>query len=187
MIMVRQINILPFVLTILILGSCHRDNNHPGYVYLPDMDESRAYETYSENPNFVDGKTMQAPVQGTIARGEIPYPLTKENEKDVLLAGKKFKNPYSPTPEIISQGKQLYERFCITCHGNLGDGNGHLYTSGRYLFPPRNLLEEKQKDRPDGEIYHVITVGYGIMGAHGPQIKQADRWKIITYVRELQR
>ena len=36
----------------------------------------------------------------------------------------------------------------------------------------------------DGEIYHTLTVGYGIMGAHGGMIRPADRWKIILYIHE---
>lgn len=182
----KYLSIASLLVLVLTLTGCHRDNNHPGYVYLPDMDESRAYDTYSENPNYADGKTMQPPVEGTIARGEIPYPLTKENLDDVLIAGKKFTNPYKYTTEVVAEGKILYERFCLSCHGDLGDGKGHLYTSGRYTYPPGNLLEDKQKYRPDGEIFHVITFGYGIMGAHGPQIRQDDRWKIIAYVRGLQ-
>jgi len=35
----------------------------------------------------------------------------------------------------------------------------------------------------DGEIYHSITVGYGIMGAHGGMIVPEDRWKIILHIR----
>lgn len=51
------------------LGSCKKNPNHPGYVYLPDMDVSRAYDTYTENPVFEDGKTLREPVEGTIPRG----------------------------------------------------------------------------------------------------------------------
>lgn len=180
-------NTILFCICILLLSACHRDNNNPGYVYLPDMDESRAYDTYSENPVFEDGKTMQPPVEGTIARGKIPYPYKKENENDVVLAGQHFKSPFEYTGEVVEEGKILYNRFCLTCHGTLGDGKGNLFTSGKYPYPPGNLLEEKHKNRPDGEIYHVITVGFGIMGAHGPQINQEDRWKIIAYIRELQK
>jgi len=38
---------------------------------------------------------------------------------------------------------------------------------------------------PDGEIYHVITSGYGVMGAHGSQIIPDDRWKIVLYVKDI--
>jgi mono/diheme cytochrome c family protein len=184
--MKAHFSITGIIMVAILISSCYRDKNHPGYVFLPDMDESRAYETYSENPNYEDGKTMQGPVEGTIARGEIPYPLTKEKEEDVITAGKTYFNPYKNSKEVLAEGKILYDRFCITCHGELGDGKGHLYTSRKFPFPPGNLLEEKHKQRPDGEIFHVITVGFGIMGAHGPQIKQDDRWKIVAYVRELQ-
>jgi hypothetical protein len=39
------------------------------------------------------------------------------------------------------------------------------------------------KTTPRGEIFHVISVGFGVMGAHGAQIKQVDRWKIIEYIK----
>ena len=41
---------------------------------------------------------------------------------------------------------------------------------------------------PETDIYHVITVGWGIMGEHGSMIKQEDRWKIAMYIKtELQK
>ena len=40
------------------------------------------------------------------------------------------------------------------------------------------------KELKDGAIYHSITVGYGIMGAHGGMIRPEDRWKIILHIRE---
>ncbi|KKK64145.1 hypothetical protein LCGC14_2987160, partial [marine sediment metagenome] len=68
-----------FVAGMMILSSCKKNPNHPGYVYLPDMDVSRAYETYSENPVFEDGKTLREPVEGTIPRGHTPYPYVKDD------------------------------------------------------------------------------------------------------------
>ena len=170
------------IISIVVLSSCYRDNNHPGYVYLPDMDESRAYDTYSENSNYADGKTMQAPVEGTIARGEIPYPY-KKDDADLLEAGKTIHNPLNYSHENLERGELLYERFCMNCHGLNGDGKGYLFTSNKFPFPPGDLTAEKAINRPDGEIYHIMTVGFGIMGAHGPQINQEDRWKIVMYIR----
>lgn len=167
-----------------VLTSCDTDNNHPGYVYFPDMDESRAYETYSENPNFKDHKTMREPVEGTLPRGFIPYPLEK-NDTDLARAGKKYTSPLIDKPAILEEGKALYARFCLQCHGEQGDGQGILYTSGRYPYPPANLLAERAQNRNEGEMYHIITVGWGIMGAHGSQILPEERWKIVAYVQEI--
>ncbi len=173
-----------FLFAGLLMNACDTDNNHPGYVYFPDMDESRAYDTYSENPNFEDSKTMREPVEGTRPRGFTPYPLQK-NDTDLVKAGNMFTNPLVNKPENIHEGKELYARFCLQCHGEQGDGQGILYTSGRYPYPPSNLLEERAQNRSEGEIYHIISVGWGIMGAHAPMILPEERWQIIMYVQEV--
>jgi mono/diheme cytochrome c family protein len=171
------------LLVLVFLGACKKNPNHPGYVYLPDMDVSRAYDTYSENPVVEEGRTMREPAEGTIPRGFTPYPFIKD-DADLALAGETYKNPLEANQEVVDRGEVLYTRFCSHCHGANGDGQGVLYTSGRFLLPPGNLTQEKTIKRPDGEIYHIITVGYGGMAAHGPQILPEDRWKIIHYVRE---
>ena len=85
--------------------------------------------------------------------------------------------------ENLSAGREAYEIFCSSCHGPAGDGQGHLFTSNRYPYPPASLITDEAKALKDGEIYHSITVGYGIMGAHGGMIRQEDRWKIILHIR----
>ena len=175
-----------FSIILLLMAACHKDNNNPGYVYLPDMDVSRAYDTYSDNPVFKDGITLQPPVEGTIARGIIPYPYEKD-DADLLQAGKTIFNPMEYTEENKERGEVLYNRFCVHCHGEKGNGQGNLFTSGKFPYPPGDLTRQKTINRPDGEIYHIVTVGFGIMGAHGSQILPDDRWKIIMYVKnELQ-
>lgn len=169
---------------LIALSSCKKNANHPGFVYLPDMDVSRAYDTYSENPVFEDGKTLREPVEGTIPRGHTPYPYVKD-DLDLIEAGKNLMNPLEPTDVIIERGQVLFSRYCSHCHGHKGDGQGVLYTSKRFPLPPGNLTSEKTVNRPDGELFHIVTVGYGIMGAHGSQILPEDRWKIIHYVKEV--
>ena len=34
--------------------------------------------------------------------------------------------PPKKTPELLAQGKKLYEQNCVTCHGPKGDGKGQL-------------------------------------------------------------
>jgi len=73
---------------------------------------------------------------------------------------------------------------CKSCHGTEGGGQGYLYTSQRYPYPPASLVNDKVEALKDGEIYHSITVGYGIMGAHGGMTTPDERWKIILHIRE---
>lgn len=171
------------LIIVLIATACDRRSTERGHSYLPDMENSQAFDTYSENPNFEDEMTLRKPVEGTIPRGIMPYPLKKTDE-DMLLAGKKYFNPLEVNEENMAHGKLQYDRFCAMCHGENGDGQGFLYTSKKYAYPPANLLLEKTVNRPEGEIYHIINVGIKIMGAHASQLSQEDRWKIVMYIQE---
>jgi hypothetical protein len=180
-------NILISILTIgcLVTQSCDRDKNNPGYDYFPDMAYSKAYETYAPNPNFPDGKTLQSPVEGTVSRDEIIYPY-KKTDADLRKAAK-MKNPFLPDTDNIVRGKTVYQNICMQCHGVNADGKGHLFVSGKYPYPPANLTSQKVINRTDGEIYHIITVGFGIMQPHDIIVRPNDRWKVILYVRTLQK
>lgn len=172
---------------IIILASCDYDRRTTGWEYMGDMTNSPAYESYTPNPNFGDGKTMQPPVEGTIPRGIIPYPYLKGDE-DRAIAAKTLVNELEHSTENTERGKRMYGIYCLQCHGEKGDGLGDLYVNKKYPFPPASLLSEKMRANPEADIYHVITVGHGIMGAHGSMIQPADRWKIAMYIKgELQK
>lgn len=171
------------VIFFILLIACDRDNNSTGYTYFPDMTDSRAYETYSENPNFSTNSTLSEPPEEAIPRGYIPLPYSKDLEYRTK-AGKELKNPFNYTNENLARGKVMYERICFNCHGPQGDGKGYLYISGLYPYPPASLINPKVDYIPDGEIFHTITYGYGVMGEHGYIVQLNDRWKIILYIRE---
>jgi mono/diheme cytochrome c family protein len=183
-IMHSRLSIFVAIATIAILFGCNRDNNSPGWDYFPDMAYSYAYESYSPNPNFADGKTLREPVKGTLSRELIPFPYEKTDE-DRIKAGKELVNPVPLNDTTLARGKEEFTIYCMMCHGDKGDGQGYLYTSKKYIYPPANLLADKVKILPDGQIYHTITLGIRIMGAHGSQIRPADRWKIIHYLKNV--
>lgn len=169
----------------VLLVSCDRDRKHPGWDYFPDMAYSNAYETWSPNPNYPDGKTLQSPVEGTVSRDALPFaygPSTEERER----AGRELVNPFEASAGNLERGAEIYRVFCASCHGDRGDGKGHLFTSGVYNYPVRTLVSDEMKNRPDGDIYHVISLGFGVMGAHGSMIRPEDRWNAVLYVRKLQ-
>jgi mono/diheme cytochrome c family protein len=177
--------IIKFFLFNLLILSCDRGKNNPGYDYFPDMAYSRAYKTYSPNPVFNDGKTLQAPVDGTISREGEYYPY-KKTDADLIKAAK-IKNPLNPDTQNISRGEKVYQTICLQCHGDKADGKGYLFTSGKFTYPPANLLSVKTTKRTDGELFHIVTVGKGLMPAHGIIVQPDDRWKVIMYIRSLQR
>jgi hypothetical protein len=188
----RKTASLSAALVIMVLGSmflmsCDYNRKTTGWEYGKDMVHSPAYETYTANPNFKDGKTMQPPVEGTIPRGTIRHVWQKTDE-DRAAAATSLVNELEYTTENMKRGEKMYGIYCMQCHGEKGDGQGSLYTSKKYTFPPASLISPKMITNPEGDIYHVITVGHGIMAEHGSMIRPDDRWRIAMYIKnELQK
>ncbi len=181
------------VLLLVVLSSCNKDKNNPGYDYMGDHDMyyTKFYKAYSPNPVFRDSMTNQLPVEGTVARGSMPFPYPTASIGDravnQALAGVQLINPIAATDESVAQGKELYNIYCKVCHGPSAKGDGNLYTSGLFPAKPTSLVEAYVQTKPDGEIYYVITAGSisGLMGPHGTQVQPDDRWKIINYLRSI--
>ncbi len=181
---IKQVLTFAFLLlTFALISSCDYNRRSTGWQYFDDMVNSPAYESYTPNPNFGDGKTMQPPVAGTIPRGMVPYPYEKTDE-DRALAAKTLINDVEMTTLNLDRGERMYGIYCMQCHGEKGDGQGSLFTSKKYPYPPASLLSEKMMANPEADIYHVITVGHGVMGAHGSMINPDDRWRIAMYIKE---
>lgn len=177
-----HITFLCLVISLILLISCNTDRNKRGYEYFPDMVYSEAYETYAPNPIFADGKTAQLPVKGTIPRHMVPYqyPDTRDGLK---LAGIELINPQELNEENLNRGKFEYNIFCANCHGLDGKGDGNLYASGKYPSEPPSLITEVMLNRPDGEYYHIMTLGSAIMEPFASLIRPQDKWKIILYIK----
>lgn len=166
-----------------LLVSCDENRNEPGWSYFNDMEKSPAYETWSANPNLPEGKTMIGPVEGTVAIHEHAYNFVKTPEDELKAAT--LENPLA-NDFNIDRAKLMYDRFCLVCHGDNGDGQGFLFTSGKYPIPPASYKAERAMQKTDGQLFHNIRAGYGVMGAHGPQISVEDTWQLVNYIRHLQ-
>lgn len=163
-----------------VLSHCGNDKSTPGYEVFKDMKHSVPYDTFAPNPNTKDGKTLQAPVEGTIPRGFEPYHYVKSTE-DAARAGRELVNPLPLTPDTVARGKVLYNRFCAPCHGIEGNGDGPV--AGKYP-KPRSFTNPYMNTRTAGHIYHVIARGNFVMPSYATQISPEDRWKIVHYVEQ---
>ncbi len=129
---------------------------------------------------FKNGIGMRAPVDGTIARGFMPYPY-KGRPDD---AGKFLVKPAPLTDSTVARGRVKFLTYCSPCHGNFGRGDSRL--NGQFPNPP-TLHSDKVRNWPDGSIYHVMTEGQNVMPSYASQISRDDRWAIVHYIRVLQR
>lgn len=169
--------VLVYVFT---LSSCWGDKSKPNYQYMPDMYKSVGYETYTENPNYANGMTTQLPVEGTIARGQVPYDYENTNE-GYEMAKLESKNPLEVSEANLAYGKKMYNIYCISCHGKTGKGDGTLVQREKILGVPNF----KDRDISEGSIHHVIMYGRNMMGSHASQLTANERWQVTMYVQEL--
>jgi len=128
---------------------------------------------------YADGFSMRKPVEGTVARGFIPYEY-----KGLAAPVVPLSNPLLPTASTLDLGKKRFLTFCSPCHGNLGDGDSRL--RGQFPNPP-SLHSEKVRTWQDGNIYHVITNGQNVMPSYASQLSRDERWAVIHYIRALQK
>jgi len=180
----KMLTLSAAVFLLALVVSCDRSRVEKPREYFPDMVHGYDYKTWSENPAMEDGRTMREPVEGTVPRHMQPYPYTADFEGRAL-AGKNLTNPLTITPALLEEGRELYGIFCTQCHGEKGDGQGWLHTSGKYAIKPTSLLEQRIIDQPTGETYHVISAGWGVMGAHASHITPDQRWKIVAFVEQI--
>lgn len=152
---------------------------------LPGMVTYVAYNSQSENPNYVDGKTLQPPVAGTVVRGFEPFPY-KAAPEDALRAGQALRSPLNPKDSIedLSRGAFVFANICKPCHGPGGTGNGIIPQLG--FPPPPSLFAENAMRMKAGQIFHIITYGQRNMPSFASQVVRADRWRVVEYVRSLQ-
>jgi len=185
------VKIISVIVLIVALSSC-QDKTKRQYQYMSDTDmyTSVSYETYAADSIFKNGTSAQLPVEGTIARGNVPYDYADTQEgyilaKDSLRSPLKIKAPldsiYRVSEADLKQGKYLYDIYCVSCHGTTGDGQGPLVQNEKFLGIPNY----KDRDITEGSIYHVIMRGRNLMGSHSSQLNTKERWQIVHYVEEL--
>ncbi len=129
---------------------------------------------------FKDGFSMRRPVEGTVARGFMPYEFKGMPDSLVVVTP----NPLPVTQKVLDLGKKRFDTYCSPCHGYYGKGDSRL--RGQFPAPP-SLHSQKVTNWKDANIYHVITNGQNTMPSYASSISRDDRWAIIHYLRVLQR
>jgi mono/diheme cytochrome c family protein len=160
-----------------------RDLRLRNFEAMPDMAHSPAYDTLAPNPNFPDGRTLQMPEPGTIARGRKPFHYGPSPE-DAVRAGEE-PNPFTGDDSAVRErGAFLFTNYCQMCHGPGGQGDGPMMQRG--IPPSASLVAENAVQMKDGQLFHVLTYGQRNMQSHAAQLTAEDRWKVILHVRALQ-
>lgn len=181
-------------LGIAVVFSACRSKESTGLEYARNMYDPIGYNPDQPNNNFANGQTAQTPPKHTAPVGFIEedvYPNTKEGYEE---AGIKLVNKLGLDEKTLLEGKKLFNAFCGDCHGEAGDGQGHLVKiekiNGVPSFHAPDAASSRgglMKDLSAGKIYHTIKYGVNMMGSYASQLDPEERWKVVLYVQQLQK
>ncbi len=186
-----------FAAVIALAFSACKDKRSTGLEYARNMYDPIALNTdqpvSTSNPDLKSfgGHAPQVPPAHTKPVGFNKYDDFPNNQAGYEAAGIQMVNPLSADSVTMLEGKHLFTVFCSPCHGDKGDGQGHLVKIEKFNGVPSYYEGNSSRggamaDLTAGKIYHTITYGLNNMGSHASQISPTDRWKVVEWVQHLQ-
>lgn len=136
-----------------------------------EMSHQPRYDSYEESGLFADGKSLQAPPAGTVARDAIARRKTLETRPPM-------------TEALLARGRDRFAIYCTPCHDLSGYGEGVVPSRG---FPkPPSFHSDRLREASARYFVEVITHGHGAMYSYSDRVEPGDRWAIAAYIRALQ-
>jgi mono/diheme cytochrome c family protein len=147
-----------------------------------DMHDQPKYIPLRQSSFFGDDRSARPLVAGTVARGTLHADSLLQSGKADGKDSTVF--PFAVDARVMERGRERFNIYCSPCHGRTGLGDGMIVRRG-FRRPP-SFHQDRLRNAPVGQLFDVITNGFGAMPDYAAQIAPADRWAIIAYVRALQ-
>ena len=94
-----------------------------------------------------------------------------------------LKNPLVNNYSATAEGKNIFTKKCVICHGSEGKGDG---IGGIALNPrPHDLILPLIQKQTDGALFWKITNGKSPMPSYKVILSDEQRWQLVDYVRQL--
>jgi mono/diheme cytochrome c family protein len=158
------------------------------------MDYQAKYKAQRANAFFKasDGRSMRAPVEGTVAFGDLRADSHLYEGTVGGAPARTFPEAFKIDDAHMARGQERFGIYCAPCHGQTGDGDGMVHRHAFALqegswVKPSNIADPKIAEKSVGELFHTISNGIRNMPGYARQIPPEDRWAIILYLRALQR
>ena len=92
-------------------------------------------------------------------------------------------NPVQADASSVAEGKNVYSKKCLACHGRAGKGDGP--TAPRLKIVPGDLSDPKMWRQTDGELFWKITQSKTPMPSYRQGLSDKERWTVVNYIRTL--
>jgi glucose/arabinose dehydrogenase/mono/diheme cytochrome c family protein len=108
---------------------------------------------------------------------------TSDNRWSAPADAAQVKNPLYDTLMAMQNGKELYNVYCWSCHGEAGFGDGAA--GGALGQKPANFHEPHVQGQKDGALFWKMSTGNGNMPAFKKVLSDTQRWQLVSYIRRL--
>jgi mono/diheme cytochrome c family protein len=110
-----------------------------------------------------------------------PQQQKKPEPWEVPAKYKNMENPTTADAASVKAGEAAYKRYCASCHGKAGLGDG---VKARALKTfPGDFSGEEYQSQTDGEHFYKTKFGRGEMPAYENKIPDTDIWHMVNYMR----
>lgn len=151
------------------------------------MYDQPKYEPLEKTDFFGDSRSARPLIEGTVPQGHLRLDDHLYEGLEVIDGDYRQAQtfPFEITAKDLDRGQEMYNVHCSVCHGLSGHGNGLVVQRGYKEAPSYHT--DVLRGAPPGYFYNVILNGYGQMMSYAHQIPVEDRWRIIAYIKTLQR
>lgn len=174
----------------LVLGACRGVDTRVHW-YFERMIRQAKYMPFEESTFFPDGRAMRTPPGGTIPRevvietAVLTQGIAQGPEVELRPGGVSADFPFPLTDERLRLGRKMFDITCAACHGVAGDGASTVATKMQ-LRPPPSLHDPRFRAYSPGDLFRVVTEGYGLMPSYATLLDWGERWAVVAYVKALQ-
>lgn len=183
---------MPLLAIALTLGSVTACRDRRGLTERSRYDFERMrtqqrYDAYERSRFFANGAVLQAPAAHTVAR-DAALGATGGSAQ-AFLSGRVGGGYVTTIPivvdsSVLAGGAEQFKISCAPCHGAAGFGGGTI-APNLVQRRPASLQSPLVRSLTPGQLFDVITNGFGLMPPYGWQMAPARRWAVIAYVRAL--
>jgi len=120
---------------------------------------------------------MTCSFHGSAAAEEMRNPHASHQHRHMDHAN--VKNPVASTALSISEGRKLFEKNCMVCHGKAGKGG-----LGPNLTGPTRM-----HGNTEGETFYIITDGVPgtAMRSFRSELSDTMRWHVVNYLTSIKK
>ena len=95
------------------------------------------------------------------------------------------KNPVVADQVTLAEGKKVFEKECLSCHGKKGKGDGPK--AEELDKAVKDLGSSKTQNQTDGELFWKINEGKKPMPSTKKILSETQRWQVVLYIRSFKK